>query len=136
MRHRALLLVLAASFGSRALAQHGPSARILVPISVSGIVGSYGTIWSTELWFRNNSSTPVSVFPLTMADYVPPVRLTVELPVPEMPSDAPGIFLTVPQYALDDLQFDLRLFNRRATTSGWGTKLPIVRNRSFHRLLN
>jgi hypothetical protein len=105
--------------------------RVLVPISVGQVPGAYGSIWSTELWYRNNSARPVAIFPLAVSDYVPTIGRTEFLPVGNMPAATPGQILFVNRDGGDKVQFDLRLFNRAAPQSAWGTKLPVVHEAEF-----
>lgn len=105
--------------------------RVLVPVSVSRVPGAYGSIWSTELWYRNNSDRPVAVFPLAVSDRVPTIGRTERLPVATLPAHTPGQFLYVSRDGADDVQFDLRLFNRSEPHAAWGTKLPVVREAEF-----
>jgi hypothetical protein len=105
--------------------------RVLVPISVGNVPGAFGSLWSTELWYRNNSDKPVAIFPLAVADPVPTIKRTEPLPVGNFPASAPGTLLYVSRDGGDQVQFDLRLFNRADPKSAWGTKLPVVREREF-----
>ena len=105
--------------------------RILVPISVISIPGAYGSYWSTELWYRNNSTYPVAVVPLTVADHVPTIGRTERLPIEIRSAAAPGEFLYVSKGYSDEIQFDLRLYNRADPFGDWGTKVPVVREAEF-----
>jgi hypothetical protein len=105
--------------------------RILLPLSVGGAAGAYGTVWSTELWYRNNSTRPMIIFPVAVSDYVTTVGRTSFLPVGWAPAAAPGQFLFVSRDGADQVQFDLRLFNLANPSAAWGTKLPVVREREF-----
>jgi hypothetical protein len=105
--------------------------RVLVPVSVHRIPGAFGTMWSTEMYYRNNSTRPVVVFPLAISDSVPTIGITEPLPILSLPAYAPGEFLFVSRDGIDDVQFDLRLFNVADRRSNWGTKLPIVREGEF-----
>lgn len=105
--------------------------RVLVPISVVDVPGAYGTLWSTELWYRNHSNKPVAVFPLAVTDTVPTIGRTTRLPIGSFPPEAPGQILFVSRDGGADVQFDLRLFNRADPAASWGTKLPVVREREL-----
>ena len=107
--------------------------RVLVPVSVSLVPGAYGTVWSTELWYRNNSRFPVAVLPVAVSDAVPTIARTVRLLIPNRPPSTPGEFVYVTRGYLDQVQFDLRLFNRADPFGEWdlGTKLPVVREAEF-----
>ncbi|MDQ3279963.1 MAG: hypothetical protein M3Q69_00955 [Acidobacteriota bacterium] len=112
-----------------AAAQAPPTAeRILVPISVGRQPGAYGSLWSTELWHRNNSDQPVNVSPLAISDAVYPTHRTVFLPIGV---GHPGLLLFMHPGGSDAVQFDLRLFNDNDPQSSWGTKIPVVREREF-----
>ena len=131
---RALALIVVLLMNSGLRAQPYPPAvfeRVLVPISVSSVPGAYGSLWSTELWYRNNSAFPVAVLPVTESDYVPTIGRNERLPIPSWPPDAPGKFLYVTRGYLDQVQFDLRLYNRADPFGEWGTKLPVVRENEF-----
>ena len=107
------------------------SERVLVPVTVRNVPGAFGTLWSTELWYRNNSTRPVIVFPLATSDYVPTMNRTVPLPIFTSPNYDPSQIIYVERDGIDDVQFDLRLFNRSDPKATWGTKLPVVREREF-----
>ena len=105
--------------------------RVLLPVSVSQVPGAFGTLWSTELWYRNNSTLPVVVTPLAMSDHVPTMNRTELLRVFTSPYFDPSQIIYVERDGIDNVQFDLRLFNRSDPRSTWGTKLPVVREREF-----
>jgi hypothetical protein len=105
--------------------------RVLVPVTVRAIPGAFGTRWSTELWYRNNSTRPVVVFPLAMSDHVPTMNRTELLRIFTSPNYDPSQIIYVSRDGIDDVQFDLRLFNGSDPSSTWGTKLPVVREREF-----
>jgi hypothetical protein len=105
--------------------------RVLVPVTVSRIPGAFGTLWSTELWYRNNSNRPVIVFPLATSDHVPTMNLTENLRIFTSRNYDPSQIIYVSRDGIDDVQFDLRLFNRSDPNSKWGTKLPVVREHEF-----
>lgn len=105
--------------------------RVLVPVNVNNVPGAFGSLWGTELWYRNNSTHPVVVLPLAISDYVPTIGRTILLPTGYSPAYAPGQLLFVSRDGGDDVQFDLRLFNRADPRSKWGTKIPVVREREF-----
>jgi len=127
-----VVAILAAGCAGTAAAQDAAVfERVLVPVSVVDVPGAYGTLWSTELWYRNNSNKPVAVFPLAVSDTVPTIGRTTRLPIGAFPADAPGQILFVSRDGGDDVQFDLRLFNRNDPAASWGTKLPVVREREL-----
>lgn len=119
---------------SQAQAQPYDSAtfeRVLVPISTNAAPGVYGTSWSTELWYRNNSSFPVAVLPTVEGDYVPSIGIMGPLRIPRRPPETPGEFLYITRGYVDQVQFDLRLDNRADLSDDFGTKLPVVREAEF-----
>lgn len=128
-----LLFVLFSVMMQRPAAAQGFSEfeSILVPISVSRVPGGFGSLWSTELWFRNNSNEPVAVFPLAISDDVPTIGRTTRLPIGVSPAANPGRIVFMRRNAPEGVQFDLRLFNESDPNASWGTKLPVVRERQF-----
>jgi len=124
--------LLSAAFAHSAAAQELPLLeRVLLPVSVSRIPGAFGTLWSTELWYSNNSTHPVIIYPLARSDHVPTVNQTEFLHVFTSRNYDPSQIIYVERDGIDDVQFDLRLFNRSDPSSKWGTKLPVVREREF-----
>ena len=104
---------------------------LIVPISVQGVHGAFGSSWSTELWYRNNSSTPVQIFPVSVSDWVPARNATSFLPILSAPSYDPGVLLYMTRAGAEHIQFDLRLFNTSDPSASWGTKLPVAREHDF-----
>jgi len=100
--------------------------RLLVPVSVHAVPGAYGSLWSTELWYRNNGNRPVAIHPLGVSDAVPSIKLTVRLPIFRRPGHDPGGILFVSRDGSEAVQFDLRLYNLADPSATWGTKLPVV----------
>jgi hypothetical protein len=125
------LMALIASTAAGQTADPAVFERVLVPVSVNSATGAYGSIWATELWYRNNSTYPVVVFPLAVSDYVPTVGLTQRLVIFFRPAAAPGEFLYVTRGYAGQVQFDLRLYNRADPFGEWGTKLPVVWENEF-----
>ena len=105
--------------------------RVLVPVSVALVPGAYGSLWTTEMYYRSNSAAPVGVFPLGIGDWWPAVRRTELLPIFTLPAHAPGQFLYFDRDGSEALQFDLRLFNDSQRRAAWGTRLPVVREAEF-----
>lgn len=105
--------------------------RLLVPLSVLNVRGAFGTRWSTELVYRNHSSTAVGIFPVAVGDWRPAVNATERLPIFYSAVEAPGQFLYATRPGVDALQFDLRLFDAAHPENGWGTRLPVVREHEF-----
>jgi hypothetical protein len=133
VRYFGVILLVVLSVALTVSAQTGPThlERVLVPISVGSVPGAYGTVWSTELWYRNNSTENVTVWPLAIADWYPGIGLTVPLPIGNFPADAPGQIIFVGKNGGDKVQFDLRIFNRANPEDSWGTKIPVVREHEF-----
>lgn len=129
-------LVLCLSSGAAANLIADAFERLLVPVSVNGVSGAYGSIWSTELWYRNNSTIPVAILPLPISHPVPTVGRTERLHIGYFPAHAPGQILFLSRPAGRDVQFDLRLFNRAAPDDQWGTKIPVVREDEFSSSVN
>lgn len=132
MRFRVLLVLVSFLLVSDVtLGQTPDFERILVPVSVTNVPGAYGSLWSTELWYRNNGHFPVAIFQLAVSDAVPTIGVTQRLQIFSLPANAPGQILFMSREAGEDVQFDLRLFNRADPAASWGTKLPVVREREF-----
>src|SRR5436305_12903541 len=124
--------LIAASLPSPATAQELPLfERVLLPVSVSRIPSAFGTLWTTELWYRNNSNRPVEIYPLAVSDYVPSMNHTELLRVFTSPYYDPSQIINVARDGIDDSQFDLRLFNRSDPSAKWGTTLPLVLENGF-----
>jgi hypothetical protein len=128
---RSVSLLLLAGAAAGALAQNSDFERVLIPVSVSNVAGAYGSLWSTEMWYRNNGNAPVAIFPLAVSDFVPAVGQTSRLPVFMLPAGAPGQIVFVERQGAENVQFDLRLFNRADPAASWGTKLSVVREQEF-----
>lgn len=103
---------------------------VLLPITVNKVPGSFGTIWTTELWARNNGPTSVPVFPLAVSHGTLVPNQTVRLRIFEASAASPGQLLFVPHSSRGTLQFDLRLKNA-ADPDAWGVRLPVVRRDRF-----
>lgn len=127
------LLLIVSSVSLTVSAQQGPAhlEPVLVPISVFSVPGAYGTVWSTELWYRNNSTEAVVIWPLAVADWYPGIGRTERLLIGYFPADAPGQIIFVGRNGGDEVQFDLRIFNRAKHEDSWGTKIPVVREHEF-----
>jgi hypothetical protein len=108
---------------------------VLIPVSVLHVPGAFGTVWSTELWYRNDSDTPVSISPVPIGDFVPQVHQIAFLPVYAPSANAPGIILYLERSGADHVQFDLRLFDT-ARPGDWGTKLPTPRENDFSTMVD
>jgi hypothetical protein len=104
---------------------------VLLPISVNRIPGAFGALWTTELWYRNNSNRPVAIYPLATSDYVPTMNRTEPLYVFTSRNYDPSQIIYVKRDGIENVQFDLRLFNLSDPSAKFGTKLPVVREREF-----
>ena len=124
-------IVFAAGVARAALPQDPLYERVLVPVSVALVPGAYGSLWTTEMWYRNNSDRLVAIFPVAISDWAPLIRQTDRLRIFTFPAHAPGQFLYVSRDGADEVQFDLRLFNDADPRAAWGTKLPVVREQEF-----
>lgn len=132
--HLHFLCIVAVTLGSvapAAVAQDLDFERVLVPISVGRVPGAHGTLWSTELWYRNDGDVPVAMFPLAISDFVPTIGRSEFLPIGNFPPEAPGQILFISRTGGARVQFDLRLFNLAEPRGSWGTKIPVVRERQF-----
>ena len=105
--------------------------RILLPATVSNVPGAYGSLWSTELWYRNNGNVPVAMFPVAVSDFASSIGRTSFLPIGDRSPGTPGQILFISRAGADDVQFDLRLFNRADPHGSWGTSVPVVRETQF-----
>lgn len=45
--------------------------RILLPITVAPTSGAFGSIWTTDIWYRSDADSQVQVFPLIVSDGFP-----------------------------------------------------------------
>lgn len=138
VRYFGAILSIVSSFSLTVFAQQGPAhlERVLVPISVGSVPGAYGTVWSTELWYRNNSTEDVVIWPLAVADWYPGIGRTERLPIGNFPADAPGQIIFVGRNGGDKVHFDLRIFNRANPEDSWGTKIPVVREHEFRTIVS
>lgn len=109
----------------------------LIPVTATNARGAYGSVWTTELWYRNNSAYPVKV--LGTADVSSPPNsngVTERLRLLPMSPNQPGTFLLVTKLGSEDVQFDLRLFNVADPDDTVGTKIPVVRATEFEEQVN
>ena len=101
--------------------------RILVPVVYNG-PGAHGSMWSTELSMRNATGYGVTLWrPTRGLPVIPPSR-------PQMADPGQsfsGLFLIAPREASQALHLNLRVRDTSRESNGWGTELPIVRERDF-----
>lgn len=105
-----------------------PQERLLLPITTFEAPGAFGSLWSTELWMRNDTDQPVSIFPLNITDsFSAPHR---DLLVPLQTSrQGGGQFIYVDR--VDGLHFNLRVRDTTRAGVTFGTELPVVRDRDL-----
>jgi hypothetical protein len=108
----------------------------LVPVIATDVQGAHGTVWTTDLWFRNNSIYPVTVLGTARISPPPTIGVTQRLELMPTFRDEPGTFLLVTKTGSEDVQFDLRLFNVADADDSVGTKLPVVRASQFAKQVN
>jgi hypothetical protein len=137
LRYASVAALLIAAGGTAFAQDPNEFERVLLPIMVGHVPGGYGTVWSTELWYRNNGVVRGNLFPMPISDYVPPpVGVTTPLAAGNFPADTPGTILFITRAGADDVQFDLRLFNEADPRGNWGTKIPVVRDTEFHQVVS
>ncbi|HEX8154419.1 MAG TPA: hypothetical protein VF698_14895, partial [Thermoanaerobaculia bacterium] len=101
-----------------------------LPITTSTTPGAYGSLWSTEIWYRAESAA--AVFPLAIADVMPQAKTTVPLPVFRVPPGRPpGQFIYVTRAAADGIRINLRIQDLSRQSQTWGTEIPVVREQEF-----
>lgn len=109
--------------------------RVLIPIWTDGLPGAFGSRWVAQLSGVNASTAAVRV---TTA----PSLICGIQPCPGDPGyvfgwrlngeDYPrGRFLYVAQGHADDVQFSLLAFDTTRTNGGFGSQVPVVRERDF-----
>ncbi len=109
----------------------------LIPLNVTNVSGAYGSVWTTELWYRNNSIYPVKVLGTASVSSPPSSKdITERLRLPPISPNEPGTFLLVTKMGSEDVQFDLRLFNVADPDDTVGTKIPVVRASQFEDQVN
>jgi hypothetical protein len=101
--------------------------RVLIPVYYNGD-GAHGSIWRTELALRNSNRYPVqfwnpvvglpSIAPLSSHDFT-------------LPAAAGGTFLYVPRESASGIHFHSLVRDVSREMEGWGTEVPVVRERDF-----
>lgn len=141
-RARWLIIILVQGLAARVLS--GQTAeeyeRVLVPVySAIPAPGAFGSLWSTELWLRNNGQTPVDVrhydYGCILATCAPtpptPPNVTFRPRIGESPPGLRGKLMFVERRRATDVAFGLRVrdLSRQAQTAG--TEIPVVREEKF-----
>lgn len=112
--------------------------QVLVPFDTMRIPGQFGSVWSAELWVRNDSSEPVNLFPehcFWIGSEVPcshridvPAETSKLLDVHDHDSASwSGVLLYVPEAKVDEIHFNLRVGDVSRPNELAGTEIPIVR---------
>lgn len=119
-----------------------PREQLLIPIAAGDVPGSYGALWSTEIWVHNGSDHDVALQP-AVCDFIGLLsdcggdRMIVKAgsarPLPAVPVSwyAIGEFLYPPRDVAAQISIDARLRDR--SRAGAGTSLPVVRESAMHR---
>ena len=106
--------------------------QFLLPIFAADAPGAYGTLWTTDLWLRNDTDMPALIYPLTTPERYPPPRSTTEPSFYKaLPGEPQGIFIYVDQNQRADLHFNLRVRDVSRQLLTWGTELPVVSEHAF-----
>ena len=108
--------------------------QLLLPIFAADTPGAFGSLWTTELWLRNDTDMPAFVTPLTTPHGYPPPRSTTQPSFYKLlPGEPPGTFIYVDQDQHLGLHFNLRIRDVSRPSLTWGTELPVVPERKFAR---
>ncbi len=128
-------LILCFTVAVRSLAQESFCNQYLIPVPLGEVAGANGSLWSTEMWVRNDSDASRRVFRRTCEPYlsgcryvsvpdtaVPP-RTTLKLnPLPGREGSAIGEFLYVDDPA--DVVFQIRTRDKAQNATSAGTSIP------------
>lgn len=115
--------------------------QVLVPISyTSPTAGAFGSVWDTELWVRNASSSAVifsqgrPICKVMCGGDFPTLQPLATTRIRHHGTDGvqPGIFLYVEKARAADVTFSLHAQNVSRAATDWGTELPVVREGAFH----
>lgn len=89
-------------------------------------------LWTTEIWFRNDSATATSVFPLIGGDQTPTRGITLPLLVYRPPASAPpGQFVYIQRTAEKDFRIQLRVRDISRQTGSFGVEIPVAHEDDF-----
>jgi hypothetical protein len=116
--------------------------RLLVPIAptIEPVPGAFGSRWSTQLLFRNATSSQVGVRgPICPPVFIlapcgPEVVLAPDSVFTAYASPSPGvasIFVYVPKSAAGSIPMSLKIRDLSRQLETWGTAIPIVRQSEF-----
>jgi hypothetical protein len=120
-------------------AQAAEFERILLPVWLSTPApGIGGSLWSTELWFRNSGETSLTMIPPPCSPPIPahfcsfpaeidPNRTMHVTQFAADPEYGPAIFLNITKGRARDLRASLRVVDRNNAGNSAGTEVPIVR---------
>ncbi|HEX7151098.1 MAG TPA: hypothetical protein VF618_06385 [Thermoanaerobaculia bacterium] len=119
-----------------------PYQEVLVPLSVPDLPGANGSVWRTDLWAVNGSTSTASVAALPCivvspgptfcagAIAIPPNR-TVQLPPLGGTAAAPGVLLRVSTLHAESTAFTLHVRDVTRNGESWGTEIPVLRMRDL-----
>jgi hypothetical protein len=133
-----MLLIVSARANAATLATSPSSGatRILLPICSRATPGADGSLWTTEIWVRNDSDEMASLSGLT---YDPPFLYGhVTQPLDETilfmppPPRPPGELITVGGGHADDVHFYVRVRDASREGPGAGTDIPAIRERDLY----
>lgn len=114
--------------------------RVLVPVfSTVPVPGAFGSMWSTDLWLRNNGPSPVNVLHYdygcilgTCAQTPPtPPNITFRPLIGESPPGIRGRLLFVERPRATEVAFGLRVRDLSRQLQTAGTEIPVVREGEF-----
>jgi len=113
-------------------AQQSDFVRILLPITSADTPGSFGSLWTTEIWFRNDSTTPTSIFPLIGGDQGLTRGVTLPLSIDRPPAGAPpGQFVYILKAAEADFRFQVRVRDLSRQRGSFGVEIPVAHDDDF-----
>ncbi len=104
--------------------------RLLLPIASVQMSGADGSLWTSEVFCRNDSDVSVFVSPLAVSDTAVPPHLTIRLPLFLIgPGKVPGQWLHVERDAIGNLHISVRV--RDIHREAAGVDVPAVRLNQF-----
>src|SRR5260370_24935128 len=111
--------------------------RVLVPIFLrQPLPGAYGSLWTTDLWIRNNSAEPVDIQAYTYPCLLPegcfpmprsPAATSFHPKVFVPPPGFQGTLLSVERRLASEVEFQLRLKDLARQSMTAGAEVPFVR---------
>ena len=106
---------------------HALFERVLIPVYYNG-EGAYGSVWKTSLTVRNSNRHPIQFWKPTLdLPVVPPIS-SGDFEVPVAPG---GFFLFIPRESAATTHFGALVRDVTREAEGWGTEVPVVREREF-----